>query len=103
MRHNEKILGSVKNQLLEILNKIPDEFALEQTRSYLKKTIASINEVEKKRETRKANAVANDKQVLKFTSMEDAAKAIKLLDSMLEKEQKKIDKSESGSDQLLND
>lgn len=102
MRHNEKILRGIKQQLVEILVKIPDEFSLEQTKSHLRKTIASINEVETKREQRKIQANQNNQQVVRFTNLEDAANAIKILDSMLEKEQKNIDNSTSGNDQLLN-
>jgi len=102
MRHNEKILQNLRNQLIEVLSKLPDEFALEQTKSYIRKSIASINEVEKKRENRKINAAQANTKAVQFGSLQDAANAIKLLDSMLEKEQKDIDKAESGPDELLN-
>jgi hypothetical protein len=103
MKRNEKALSQVKQQLVEALGKIPDEFALQKTKSLLKQTINSINEVEVKRKRREITESINNqpKNPIIFTNIEDAQNAIKILNDMLNQEQKKIDSLENNQTDLL--
>jgi hypothetical protein len=103
MKRNEKILSQVKQQLMESLSKIPDEFALEKTKNLLKQTITSINEVENKRKKRAITEAINNqpKNPMFFGNIEDAQNAIKILDDMINKEQNKIDGLQNNQTDLL--
>jgi hypothetical protein len=105
MKRNEKALSQVKQQLIETLSKIPDEFALQKTKSLLRQTISSINEVETKRTRRAITEALNNqpKNPVFFGNLEDAQNAIKALDDILNQEQKKINELENNQTDLLLD
>lgn len=108
MNTNEKKLENIKKTLVELYSQLPDQFALQDVKTYFKKTINSINEAQSKRNRRDAQQQQNATQnVMQFSSLESAQKALEILDKMLEEEQKNIDKTQkqqqqSNPDSLLN-
>lgn len=98
MNHSESQLIRVKNNIQTALNLLPDQFALEEVRNNLRKTLQSINEVQSKRDKRKQESHQNQKFV-GFTSMEDAKKALEILDGMMKEEEKIIKNSENQETQ----
>ena len=109
MNTNEKKLDNIKKTLMELSGQIPDQFALENVKSNLRKTIASINEVQNKRQKKYQQQTQNETQnKIGFMSSDDAKKALEILDQMLKSEQKSIDKMQkqkeaSSSPTLLTD
>lgn len=107
MNTNEKKLDNIKKTLLELYSQLPDQFALENVKTNLKKTITSINEVQTKRQKRQVQQYQNEIQnKMQFSSLESAQKALQVLDKMLEDEQKKLDtpkqEPQQTTDGLLN-
>ena len=95
MNTNEKKLANIKKALMELYSQLPDQFALEQVKSNMKKTINSINEIEVKRNKRHQQQLVNDMQnKMAFTSLESAKKALEILDQMLAEEEKNIKKQD---------
>jgi hypothetical protein len=74
---------------------LPDQFALQETKQNLKKTLESIVQVNKKRHKRKLQEQQNNANLLQFTSLDDAKKALAILDQMMQDEQKVIDQANS--------
>jgi Cft2 family RNA processing exonuclease len=93
MNHSESQLERVKQNVQTAINLLPDQFALQEVKTNLRKTLMSINEVEEKRIKRKQNDTANERFV-GFTSMEDAKKALDILDKMMKEEEKILQNAE---------
>jgi len=94
MNHSESQLLRVKQNIQTALNLLPDQFALDEVRNNLRKTLNSINEVQSRREKRKQESKQNQKFV-GFTSMEDAKRALEILDGMMKEEEKVIKNAEN--------
>ncbi len=105
MKRNEKKLSEIKEQLTTAYYNMPNEFMLQRSKSLLLQTIRSIEEVEAKRIKRHKVEEMNNiqKNIVYFSSLNDAQQAIKTLDEMLQKEQKKIDEIDSGPPGILNE
>lgn len=104
MNTNEKKLSSIKKTLTELYSQLPDQFALDQVKLNLKRTINSINEVENKRYKRYQQQTANEMQSrMGFTSLESAKKALEILDQMLANEEKNLEKPDQQKTQPMND
>jgi hypothetical protein len=103
MNTNEKQLIKIKNQLVEIYQSIPDQFALSKTKTNLKQTIDSITEVQTKRQRRQLEQQKEEmKKPVFFGSLQDAQAALKALDKMMQQEQNKINSQENTKNELLN-
>lgn len=93
MKKEEK-LDEIKKTLENLYKQLPEQFALENVRTYMKKTISSINEVQNKRNKRKLQEQANSKEAemkkLKFISLSAAKNALDLLDQMMKEEEAKL-------------
>lgn len=94
MNRNEKILTEIKQKLTNLLSNLPQQFALEDTKYYLKRALSSIDLVENKRKKRQQQLEQSKMQV-GFTSLSDAQNALKILDDMLASEQSNLKSSEN--------
>lgn len=105
MNTNEKKLSNIKKTLLELYSQLPDQFALDQVKTNMKRTINSINEVEQKRNKRYQQQAINDMQgKMAFGSLESAKKALEILDQMLANEEKNLQKQDNqGSNSVENE
>jgi hypothetical protein len=94
MNRNEKILTEIKEKLGGLLSSLPSQFALEDTKYYLKKALASIDLVENKRRKRQQQ-MEQSRMQMGFASMADAQNALKILDDMLASEQNNLKAAEN--------
>lgn len=94
MNRNEKVLTEIKQKLTNILSSLPQQFALEDTKYYIKKALSSINIVESKRQKRKEQQLEQAKTQIGFSTLSDAQNALKILDDMLSLEQKNLKEAE---------
>ena len=91
MNHSESKLEKVKNNIQAALGLLPDQFALQEVKVNLQRTLKSINEVQKKRTIRKQREIDNQKSNLYgFLNMEDAKRALDILDKMMREEEGKL-------------
>ena len=96
MNSSELQLKKIKETLENCYRNLPDQFALTEVKGNLRKTIDSIQFVEKKRNRRKLQEQQNNMaNQLGFTDMESARKALEILDQMIQGEQKIIDNAEA--------
>ena len=93
MNHSEGQLERVKQNVQTALNLLPDQFVLGEIKNNLRKTLFSINEVQNKRIKRKESQ-KDTSNFQGFTSMEDAKRALDILDRMMQEEEKIIKNSE---------
>jgi len=91
MNTNEKKLNELKIQLEKIYRQFPEQFAVSNAKSHLKKCILEIEQTQAKRNKRKLNDIQNQK-TMQFASYENAKAALEILDQMLEDQQKQLDK-----------
>lgn len=99
MNHSESQLEKVKSNIQAALGLLPDQFALQEVKLNLQKTLKSINEVEKKRTVRKQREIDNQKSNLYgFLNMEDAKRALDILDKMMKDEENKIQTNKKPED-----
>ncbi len=104
MNHSELQLEKVKNTLVSVLNLLPDQFALQEVRINLQKTLKSINEVQNKRTQRKNRQLQQEKSnILGFLNMDDAKKALDILDKMMREEESKINQKPKTQGKNIND
>lgn len=103
MNKNEYRLQEIKNNLLDLLNKMPDQFALAEVKSNLRRTIESINHVQTKRERRKIQEQQNNSQKLPFLSLQDAQKALDILNQMGKQQQNIIDNAQKDNDKTTDE
>jgi len=96
MNHSESQLERVKQNVQTAINLLPDQFALEEVKNNLRKTLFSINEVQKKRIKRKESN-RDTSNFIGFTSMEDAKRALDILDNMMREEEKVLKNSEKDN------
>jgi len=104
MNHNEKLLSEVKTKLVQLINTLPKQFALENTKYHLVKALDSIKIIENKREKRKVQQAEQATSQIGFASLADAQAAIKILDGMMANEQKVLDDAQQQQEasKLLN-
>lgn len=104
MNHNEKMLAEVKVKLSNLINALPNQFALENTKYHLVKALDSIKMVENKREKRKVQQSEQARTQIGFASLADAEAAIKILDDMMATEQKVLNNAQQQQEasKLLN-
>jgi hypothetical protein len=95
MNRNEKILTEIKEKLGGLLSSLPSQFALEDTKYYLKKALASIDLVENKRRKRQQQQMEQSRMQMGFASMANAQNALKILDDMLASEQNNLKAAEN--------
>jgi hypothetical protein len=92
MNLSEAKLIQVQKNLEVCLRELPDQFALAEVRQNLKRTLDSIKNLQKKRVKRKQQEMQNENtKKIGFMSMEDAKRALQILDNMMNDEQKVID------------
>lgn len=107
MNNNEYRLQELKSSLVDIFNKMPDQFALTEVKSNLRRTIESINHVQTKRERRKIQEQQNlATNKLQFLTLQDAQKALNILNQMGKEQQDIIDNTnkkdtEKSTDEFL--
>jgi transcription elongation GreA/GreB family factor len=87
----------IQKTLENCYRELPDQFSLQETKQNLKRTLDSINQVNKKRHKRKLQEQQNNANLLQFASLDDAKKALAILDQMMQDEQKIIDQANSPS------
>lgn len=97
MNNNEYRLQEIKSNLLELISKLPDQFALAEVKSNLRRTIESIEHVQTKRERRKIQEQQNNSQKLQFLSLQDAQRALDILNQMGQQQQNIIDNSQKDN------
>lgn len=97
MNNNEYRLQEIKSNLLELMRKLPDQFALAEVKSNLRRTIKSIEHVQTKRERRKIQEQQNNSQKLQFLSLQDAQRALDILNQMGQQQQNIIDNSQKDN------
>lgn len=96
MNSSEGQLQKIKQTLQNLLSNLPEQFALQEVKTNLMKTLQSINEVQKKRIKRKERFEQQNKTGgIGFMSMEDAKKALQILDDMMKQEEKTISDANS--------
>ena len=95
MNRNEKILTEIKQKIGNILSILPQQFALDETKYYLKKALSSIDLVENKRNKRKEQQLEQSRMQIGFASLSDAQNALKILDDMLASEQNNLKAAEN--------
>lgn len=98
MKRNEKILSEIKLKIQQIINIIPDQFALNSVKTHLRNAIGSIETVEKKRQKREEVQKQN---LVGFTSYETAKAALDILDQMLEAEKQNLKQAEKTTETTL--
>lgn len=97
MNSSELKLMQIQKTLENCYRELPDQFALQETKQNLKKTLDSILQVNKKRHKRKLQEQQNNVNLLQFTNLEDAKKALAILDQMMQDEQKVIDQASTSN------
>ena len=91
MNHSEVQLAKIKESLENCYRNLPDQFALNEVKNNLRKTLESIRAVENKRNKRKLQEQQNSYAKMAFTSYESAQNALEILNQMYQDEQKIID------------
>lgn len=100
MNSSETTLLNIRKTLEHCLRELPDQFALTEVKSNLKKTVESINNVQNKRKKRKLQDLQNEStKKMGFLSFDDAKKALAILDGMMQDEQKVIDSVNNQNNQ----
>lgn len=90
MNKSESELNNIKKSLMGLFSQLPDQFALSEVKSNLKRTIESIDKVQIKREKRKTQQEEQSyAKKIGFLNLQDAQKALNILNQM-GKEQEKI-------------
>jgi hypothetical protein len=100
MNTSEAKLLNIRKTLENCLRELPDQFALVEVKTNLRKTVESINNVQSKRKKRKIQELQNENtKKMGFLSIDDAKRALEILDSMMKDEQKVIDSANSQNNQ----
>lgn len=92
MNFSEAKLLQIQKNIEACVRELPDQFALSEVKYNLKRALESINTVNAKRKKRKINEMQNEsKNKMAFMSLDDAKRALQILDDMMASEQKTID------------
>ena len=91
MNTNEQKLNEIQKTLETCLKGIPDQFALDEVKLNLRRTLESIKKVQVKRHRRKITEQQNQRNQMAFASYEDAKKALDILEKMMQDEQKNLE------------
>lgn len=83
MKHNTE---DTKNKLLQILGSIPQDFALQEVKNYIRAAILKLESVEQKRAKRETAYQAR----IKSLALIDPKSAIKAIDEEIIKEKNKL-------------
>jgi hypothetical protein len=96
MKTNTK---DIKNSLQNILIRMPQDFALEEIRLYIKKAITAIENIEKKREKREISYKERKEQSKKTNDfyLYDPTKTIRAIDEEILKEKAKLENIKNQS------
>jgi len=104
MNSSEAKLVQIQKTLEACVRELPDQFALTEVKSNLRRTLESINAVNNKRKKRKISQIQNEAtKKVGFLSFEDAKKALQILDDMMASEQKTIDSINNPPQNSIND
>lgn len=98
MKRNEKILSDIKLKIQQIINIIPDQFAMNATKTHLRNAINSIETVEIKRKKREETQTQTSPS---FVSYDTAKAALDILDQMLETEKQNLKQAEKPPENTL--
>jgi Na+/phosphate symporter len=91
MNTNEIKLNEIQKTLESCLRGLPDQFALDEVKSNLRRTLESIKKVQVKRHRRRLTEQENQRSKMAFASYEDAKKALDILEKMMQDEQKNLE------------
>ncbi len=91
----KKDLSNLTDKMLSLLAEIPDNFALENAKLYLRRAINEVRNVQVKRNKRQLQEkVEIQRQMLSYN---DAKNALAKIDELIEIEQKNLQKKEPES------
>lgn len=95
----KKSLEEIAYKLNQVLYDIPQNFALENAKLYVKKAINEINSVEIKRQKRKTE----QQKEIQLIDYNTAKLAIKEIDKLIEIERKNLENKPQSKDMLFSD
>lgn len=95
----KKSLDEIAYKLSQVLHDIPQNFALENAKLYVKKAINEINSVEIKRQKRKTE----QQREIQLIDYNTAKLAIKEIDKLIEIERKNLENKPESKDMLFSD
>lgn len=95
----KKSLEEIAYKLNQVLYDIPQNFALENAKLYVKKAINEINSVEIKRQKRKTE----QQKEIQLIDYNTAKLAIKEIDKLIEIERKNLENKPQSKDVLFSD
>ena len=72
MNNNEVKLNEIQKTLESCLRGLPEQFALDEVKGNLKRTLESIKKVQVKRHRRRLTEQENQRSKMSFTSYDDA-------------------------------